>query len=258
MLRQPLGGNDFSTSDFSFTRGHRRGPTVLPLLREAARLDPVAGRRASPVERAGLDEDQRLAGRRLAAARRMPAPTRTTWSSAARAYLRRGRPGARADRAERAELLAAGVPRDDAGRRAAAHPAARPPRRRRCERAGLPAAPVGARRQLRPVAGRRRAARPTRPPAQAVYGVAFHCYRGDVSALRELRDRHPGRRGRRQRVQRRRVVGRVRRATCATRRARCWSARSATARAWLVKWNLALDPHGRPARTAAARTAAAW
>ena len=31
------------------------------------------------------------------------------------------------------------------------------------------------------------------PAARAVVsGVAFHCYSGDVSALREIRDRHPG------------------------------------------------------------------
>ena len=39
VLRQPLGGNDFSTSDFSFTRGLDEDH-VLPLLTEAARLAP--------------------------------------------------------------------------------------------------------------------------------------------------------------------------------------------------------------------------
>ena len=57
VLRQPLGGNDFSTSDFSFTRG-RDEDHVLPLLREAAALAPSLAVVLSPVERPGLDEDR--------------------------------------------------------------------------------------------------------------------------------------------------------------------------------------------------------
>ena len=78
-----------------------------------------------------------------------------------------------------------------------------------------------------------------------MYGVAFHCYRGDVSALREIRDRHPGVAvsvsecsggawsdgfARELRYEARTMlVGAVRNGA-----------------AWLVKWNLALDPRGGP------------
>ena len=79
----------------------------------------------------------------------------------------------------------------------------------------------------------------------AVYGVAFHCYRGDVSALREIRRRHPG------------VAVAV--SECSS---GAWSGGFAhelrydsqtlligairAGAAWLVRWNLALDPHGGP------------
>jgi glucosylceramidase len=79
----------------------------------------------------------------------------------------------------------------------------------------------------------------------AVYGVAFHCYGGDVSALRTIRDRHPG------------VAVAV--SECS---GGAWSGGFAhdlryeartllvgairNGAAWLVKWNLALDPNGGP------------
>ena len=79
----------------------------------------------------------------------------------------------------------------------------------------------------------------------AVYGVAFHCYGGDVSALRTIRDRHPG------------VAVAV--SECS---GGAWSGGFAhdlsyeaqtllvgairSGAAWLVKWNLALDPRGGP------------
>lgn len=79
----------------------------------------------------------------------------------------------------------------------------------------------------------------------AVYGVAFHCYRGDVAALREIRHRHPG------------VAVAVSECSGGT-----WShgfaddlryeARTLlvgavrNGAAWLVKWNIALDPNGGP------------
>ena len=81
--------------------------------------------------------------------------------------------------------------------------------------------------------------------ARYAYGVAFHCYRGDVSALRELRARHPGTNlavsecsggdwsssyGHDLRFEARTLVtGAVRNGA-----------------SWLVKWNLALDPQGGP------------
>ena len=79
----------------------------------------------------------------------------------------------------------------------------------------------------------------------AAYGVAFHCYRGDVSALRQIRHRHPG------------VAVAVSECSGGT-----WSGGFAhdlryeartllvgairNGAAWLVKWNLALDPNGGP------------
>jgi glucosylceramidase len=81
--------------------------------------------------------------------------------------------------------------------------------------------------------------------AAAVYGVAFHCYRGDVSALREIRSRHPG------------VAVAISECSGGT-----WSGGFAddlryeartllvaavrNGAAWLVRWNLALDPNGGP------------
>ena len=79
----------------------------------------------------------------------------------------------------------------------------------------------------------------------AIYGVAFHCYRGDVSALREIRRRHPG------------VAVAV--SECS---GGAWSGGFAhdlryesrtllvgairNGAAWLLKWNLALDARGGP------------
>lgn len=79
----------------------------------------------------------------------------------------------------------------------------------------------------------------------AVYGVAFHCYHGDVSALKEIRTRHPG------------VAVAI--SECS---GGAWSGGFAQdlryeartllvdavrdGAAWLVKWNVALDPHGGP------------
>jgi glucosylceramidase len=78
-----------------------------------------------------------------------------------------------------------------------------------------------------------------------VYGVAFHCYQGDVTALRELRRRHPG------------TPVAVSECSGGT-----WSpgfgtdlryeAGTLVVRAirsgasWLSKWNLVLDPRGGP------------
>jgi glucosylceramidase len=78
-----------------------------------------------------------------------------------------------------------------------------------------------------------------------VYGVVFHCYRGDVSALRTIRSRHPGTAvavsecsggswspsfGADLRYEAHTLlVGAIR-----------------SGAAWLTKWNLALDPHGGP------------
>ncbi len=78
-----------------------------------------------------------------------------------------------------------------------------------------------------------------------LYGAAFHCYRGDVSALRQLRERHPG--------------TAVAVSECSN---GAWSSGFAddlrfgartlvtgavrNGAAWLVTWNLALDPQGGP------------
>ena len=78
-----------------------------------------------------------------------------------------------------------------------------------------------------------------------VYGVAFHCYRGDVSALRTIRDRHPD------------VPVAI--SECSGGHwspdfadALRWDARNLLVHgirngaSWLVKWNAALDPDGGP------------
>ena len=112
-------------------------------------------------------------------------------AEAVAAYRAAGVAGPGADGAERAVVLAAGLRRDDPGRGAAAlaccvdHLAPRSERpacRRTCGRSTTTS--TGGPTPTRCC--------PTRPTAAAVTGVAFHCYRGDVSALRELRDRHPG------------------------------------------------------------------
>jgi glucosylceramidase len=76
-------------------------------------------------------------------------------------------------------------------------------------------------------------------------GVAFHCYRGDVSALRSIRDRYPD------------VVLAISECTGGQwdadfGRALRWDVHTLLVQglrngaAWVVKWNLALDPSGGP------------
>ena len=83
MLRQPMGASDFAVekaysyddqpagetdpdlSDFSIDHDRRY---LLPRLEEALKLNPELAIMATPVERAGLDEGQRLDDHRLAAA----------------------------------------------------------------------------------------------------------------------------------------------------------------------------------------------
>lgn len=81
--------------------------------------------------------------------------------------------------------------------------------------------------------------------ARYAYGVAFHCYRGDVSALRDIRTRHP-----RTNVAVSECSGgdwsrgygddlRYEARTMLTEAVR-------NGASWLVKWNLALNPQGGP------------
>lgn len=78
-----------------------------------------------------------------------------------------------------------------------------------------------------------------------VYGVAFHCYRGDVSALKEIRDRHPDLPV---------AISECSGGDWSTGFADDlgWDARNLVVHgirngaSWLVKWNAALDPAGGP------------
>ncbi len=82
----------------------------------------------------------------------------------------------------------------------------------------------------------------TRPD---IYGVAFHCYRGDVSALREIRDRHPDLPV---------AISECSGSDWTSRFAADlrWDAQTLLVHgirngaAWLVKWNAVLDPTGGP------------
>lgn len=81
--------------------------------------------------------------------------------------------------------------------------------------------------------------------ARHAYGVAFHCYRGDVSALREIRRRHPDKGV---------AVSECSGGVWATSygddlRFEARTMLTGAVRdgaSWLVKWNLALDTHGGP------------
>ena len=241
VLRQPLGGNDFSTSDFSFTPG-RDEDHVLPLLTEAARLDPSLAVVLSPWSApASMKTSGSLVGGSL---RPEDAGAYADYLvGAARAYLDAGVP-VRGLTVQNEPSFSppsyAGMTLDTEQQRTLLRDHVAPALQRAGLRLHLWALDDNFDRW--PDADALLSDPATR---QAVYGVAFHCYRGDVSALREIRDRHPGVAvsvsecsggawsdgfARELRYEARTMlVGAVRNGA-----------------AWLVKWNLALDPQGGP------------
>ena len=221
-LRQPIGASDFTATaaytyddipagqtDYPlahFSIAHDQAQ-ILPLLREAERLNPRAAHPRHAVEPAGLDEDRRLARRRPADRRPadLPRVRRLPGRRSSRPTAANGVPVDAITRAERAAephpvrlsghrpaLVAGGEghrrPRPDA----ATTPACAP--RSSATTTTGPSTPTTSPppRPTRPPTSTTTRSNSSPPAAQYIAGIAYHCYSGDPSAMTALHDQFPG------------------------------------------------------------------